>query len=202
MASRELLIDVPQDGESVLTPVRVLRAASGRWVTEPAPQDVPGDGLVSVYFVRNGELVSQAAQVAPDVDNGRHVWVIETLGTTTSLEKRKHYRVSCVGRGLWATLGLEGSCEVVDLSETGFGVCAASGRSLGQTLHAVLHHAGLAWEGDVVIRSLVRRGERVRYGVTVADDTSALSEQLPDVCSAVQREVLRSLLFDPLGEPR
>ena len=116
----------------------------------------------------------------------------ETLGDPASAEARETYRVSCYSADIVALLGDEGeSCEVLDVSETGFAVFCKADYQIGRTLQATLCYGGESIDGTVVIQSVRVMGTRIRYGVRAVDDkrpNAVLQTALSRINLAIQRE--------------
>ncbi len=122
---------------------------------------------------------------------------LETTGDPISAEKRECYRVSCYSADIEAQLGKDTEmCEVVNLSETGFGIFTEAEYTVGQTLQATLYYYGRHVLGTAVVQSYRAFGKKNRYGLRVVDDErpkATLKKDLDLIYLVVQREQLARL---------
>jgi len=184
--------------ERVLHPATVVRAGSDLYVAELAESQLSvAEGLdVFLFRERDRTFTQQHARIqSVDVENGKTHVSFKTTGEPVSAESRDCYRVSAIGTEISATFGPEEDCRVLDVSATGFSVCACQRYAIGSRVDAVLRFEGDLHRGTVVIQSArPMDAERLRYGVYCLDDkqpAAGLRAALPRINLAIQRQLLQ-----------
>ncbi len=88
------------------------------------------------------------------------------------------------------------TCEVLDVSATGFAIFSDAEYTVGQTLQVTLYHNGTPVLGTAVIESSAAFGKKNRYGLRAVDDErpkATLKKDLYRINLVVQREQLARL---------
>ncbi len=152
---------------------------------------------IVVFYNHRRKFVQQAAKVA-ELQQGEQELVlnIELVGEAVSAEGREHYRVSTISADLFARLGDEDLCPLVDISATGFAIIARSEHVLGETEHAVVEFIGETYEGKVCVQSVRELGRgRIRYGMRYLEEEAScgtLKTGLQKISLAVERTLLQN----------
>jgi hypothetical protein len=153
---------------------------------------------VLVFYEINHSFMQQPVRVLSvvgekqDDDGTRITLELETTGDPVPAETRECYRVSCYAADVKAQLGEDPeTCEVLDVSATGFAIVSGAEYSVGQTLQATLYHNGTPVQGKAVVQSYRAFGKQNRYGFRVVYDerpTATLKKDLSRINLVVQRE--------------
>ncbi len=105
--------------------------------------------------------------------------------------------MSCYSADVKAQLGEDPeTCEVLDVSATGFAIVSDAEYSVGQTLQATLYHNGTPVQGKAVVQSSRAFGKQNRYGFRAVHDErpkATLKKDLYRINLVVQREQLARL---------
>jgi hypothetical protein len=154
---------------------------------------------ILVYYELSRRFMQQPARVVSvaQAEENRISLELETTGDPVSAENRECYRVSCYAADISAKLGGDSeTCEVLDLSATGFAVFSKAEYQVGQSLEATLYHDGNPATGTVVVQSASEYGKQMRYGLRALDDErpdATLKQALNRVNLAIQREQVARL---------
>lgn len=158
----------------------------------------PGTSVL-VYCEVDGRFMQQAARiealnVGEDETMGPLVGFV-TTGNPVSAESRECYRTSTVMTDLTATVGDESSCQLVDVSATGFAVIAAAPYGVGSQVDVTIRYEGKVYAGRASVQSIKDFGpDKVRYGLHCLEcraQTGELTRGLKQISMNVQREQLR-----------
>lgn len=154
---------------------------------------------ILVYYEISRRFKQQPARVVSVTqEEENHISLeLETTGDPVSAENRECYRVSCYAADISAKLGdCSETCEVLDLSATGFAVFSTAEYQVGQSLEATLYYDGNPATGTVVVQSAREFGKQMRYGLRALDDDrpdATLKQALNRVNLAIQREQVARL---------
>jgi len=151
-----------------------------------------------VFYDINHSFMQQPVRVLSvvgekqDNDGTRITLELEATGDPVSADNRECYRVSCYAADVKAQLGEDPeTCEVLDVSATGFAIVSDAEYSVGQTLQVSLYHNGTPVQGKAVVQSHRASGKQNRYGFRAVDDerlTATLKKDLSRINLEVQRE--------------
>jgi PilZ domain len=148
-----------------------------------------------LHFETRRKFVQQAMKVVRTGPDDARSFVAQLHGEPVSAESRQAFRVSCLSANIRAVIAGENDCEVVDLSNTGFGFYGKATYELGQRVRVALAYGGKDHTGQGTIQSVRRMTAGVvRYGVHCADGAGDnLARSLPSISMQVQAEQLRRL---------
>jgi hypothetical protein len=186
-----------EDNTRVLCPATVTGVQDGLFVAslESTEHAFEPDQEVLIFFEHRREFVQQPARITTLAPTTSGLAVsFETTGQAISAESRQCYRVSTTLADLKATLADERSCDVRDVSITGFSAVGASEFRVGVTLPVKLHFENETFKGQAVVQSTRDLGDgRFRYGLYCAEKAGGgeLSRGLQQISMAVQRAQLR-----------
>lgn len=196
-----LFLHIPSGSpERVLRPAKVVGVKGGTYVAEVEdPELVLEAGQeVLVCYEKDRHFTQQPARVESVIDTEPSLVIsFLTTGQPVSAENRECYRVSTVMSDLFADLGPEKGCRLLNVSLTGFSVIAAGTYGIGEALDVKLHYEGETFAGKACIQSIkdLSRGRR-RFGLLGLFDRQSgrdLQNGLRRMTVNVQREQLRHL---------
>ncbi len=150
-----------------------------------------------VSVVEKGHPHRRILQEKRDDGETRISLELETTGDPIPAENRECYRVSCYSADVKVQLGEDPeTCEVLDVSATGFAIFSDAEYTVGQTLQATLYYYGKHALGTAVIESYTPFRKKNRYGLRAVDDArpkATLKKDLYRINLVVQREQLARL---------
>lgn len=148
-----------------------------------------------VFYSPKREFLQQPARIVETVEDDEGFLVgFETTGDAVSAESREHYRVGTAEVEIDASVGGEGTCDVQDLSATGFAAVAHNAYSLGASLDVEVRYEAQICRGSATVQSIRELGQGYRYGLVSKDaGGGAFQQGLGEISLAVQREKLRRL---------
>jgi hypothetical protein len=197
----DIYLRIPQESDQrILHPGTVQTIQDGIHTACFEEQDVaadPGDEVI-IYFERQGKFMQQAARVAAIAAvDAQPVIGFEFIGEAVSAESRECFRVCTLTAEVTATLDDKETCEVLDISSTGFAVLSTSERNLGAAVKVTMCHQDRQFNGSASIKSVRDLGGgKFRYGMHCVDNRAAgdnLENGLRTVSTAVQRQQLRRM---------
>lgn len=120
---------------------------------------------------------------------------IEVTGDMVSAESRECFRICTVLADMFACVGDDDRCPVLDISSTGFAVIATDRYQVGERIAASMNFDDIETEGDVCIQSVRELSDgRYRYGLHCASKGSGdMANKMPRISMAVQRRQLRRM---------
>jgi PilZ domain len=148
-----------------------------------------------LHFEARRKFVQQAMKVLRRDARDACTFVAQLHGEPVSAESRQTFRVSCLSANIRAVVASESGCEVVDLSNTGFGFYGKAAYEVGQRVRVTMAYGGKDHSGLGIIQSVRRMNAGVvRYGVHCTDGAGDnLARSLPSISMQVQAEQLRRL---------
>lgn len=177
---------------------------------EDSTATVAVGNVVSVHFEECHTFLRQMAEIEDVIDRefadfptdcsehssgcsvGRRIVVFRGFGERKLAENRDCYRVQTKQLNLFLEFGSVSDCEIVDMSQTGFGIVSPEVFSVGDLAKATLPGPDGLTTGIARIQSVRSQSvARFRYGVI------AIGSELRDACSWLtmqfQRRRLRRL---------
>src|SRR5262249_15202536 len=117
------------------------------------------------------------------------------LGEAVSAESRQCFRVCAALTSLKATVGKAPSCQVMDVSASGFSFVTDACFSVGESVAVSFCHDGRKFAGTGTVQSIsALEPGRVRYGVFCGGRRNGdLERGLNLVCASLQRAQMKRL---------
>jgi hypothetical protein len=197
-----LFMLIPNEAnERILLPGKVLEHDDQTVVAEFAePLTLAVGAEVNLYGDFRGRFYQQGAAVialrqaeppAPAVP----IVALRKVGEIAAADSRGSYRVSTAALNVYANIGEECSCRVLDISPEGFAAITTRDYPIGSTVRASLVCEGLACSGHARVQTLkVLPNGQHRYGFLAPDSkTSTMRKVLGHITATVQRIQLRRL---------
>ena len=163
---------------------------------EEARFTVMADQEIVVFFEQRRKFMQQAGRVI-EVQSGQTglTFAFETIGEAVSAEDREFYRTSAVSAEIDASIGVETSCRMVDVSATGFAYIGKKEHAIGATIDAMVSHEGKEFSGTMSVQSVRDLGILgIRHGVRYLEneaDAGTLRNGLQMISLKVEREMLQ-----------
>jgi hypothetical protein len=194
-----LFVRIPGESQQrILHPATLIEANDATFTAETEEDDLTFEAgqEILVYFEYRREFMQQTARIdaVMQSDDAKPVIGFQLLGDAVSAESRQCYRVSTALMNLFATLGADGQCPVLDVSFTGFSVLATGCYDEGEVVDAVLQFENEKFRGRARIQSITQMSPGVRYGLHCISDNKVggdLERGLRHIAMAVQHEQLR-----------
>lgn len=170
-----LLLIPSKSNHRVLHPGEVIESDSERVVCRFEEAIAPAEGSDVIAFgLMNGQFLQQAVRVIANVP-GINTCTIELLrtGEAVSAEQRQAYRVSVVTSDVYARIGKEQACPVIDISAEGFGAIASGDYKLGSSVPVSFTIDKLTIDTTVRVQTARTRPDGTcRYGFLVAEKSN------------------------------
>jgi len=175
--------------------VAATRASEGPGKEDPDLPRIEAGQPALLYFVWNQRFSQQPGRVSQVLaePEGLRLALMPT-GRLASAESRECFRVSAIHADLWASLGPNLRCEVVDISASGFSAYVPEPLPEGSLIELTLESGDESVSGVVRVQNLRKApGGRLRCGFHCVDDprrNQLLLRTLPRINMALQREQL------------
>jgi hypothetical protein len=200
-ADKNLFLSIPNESVlRILHPGTVVSVEHDIYTAELEEEDVPlEEGQeVFIYYEIDHTFMKQPARLETVTQGDPKTSIsFATSGAPVSAEDRDCYRVPTAFKGLTVTVDPEKSCDLLDVSGTGFAVTASEHYGIGELVEVALRFRSEAFSGRACLQSMKKLGEgRIRYGLYCVDQKIAagsLSRGLHAISLAIQREHLRAL---------
>jgi hypothetical protein len=184
-----------------LLPAKVTGVNNNVYTIELKKSDVAleAGGELLLFYDHDRKFVQQSARVETvESTIPSLVAAIVLVGEPVSAESRESSRVSLALAGLTAKFGTEESCQLNDVSITGFSLTALQRYKIGEHVPATLEFEGQSFSGASCIQSVRELGDgRIRYGVHCVNDEKfggfELQRGLRHIASTIQRQQMRRL---------
>lgn len=140
------------------------------------------------------ELPSPDQTVSMDLEaaSQRMVIVLEVQGNPETADNRACYRVRTTTSAIQIRFADRNDCDLMDISQTGFGIISDQQLAEGTVVQACLPGDGCEVTGAVRVQSVRQlRSGRFRYGVTCLEP--AAQKACVDLTMSLQRERLKRL---------
>ena len=189
---KDIFLQLPrEDGRRVLHRATLIGSSGDQHTLEPeAPLPLELNQGVFVYYERGRKFMQQVARVVEvPAPCGPSAIVVETTADPILSEGRECFRCPTVVEDISASIDDEQSCQVLDVSQTGFAITARLRLEIGMTPRASITYEGETITGKVAVQSVRQQGDKTRYGVRALEGD--LARELPRVTMAVQRAQLR-----------
>jgi hypothetical protein len=185
-----------ESGERILHSGKVIESDAETFVAEfeeplapPVGADVNAYGEVNGKFHQQGAAVTAIRRPLPNP-----VIAFKRVGKPVSAENRGSYRVCVATWGIYARIGPEDKCLVVDVSPEGFGVITQEPCKLGALVEVSLSYEGETITGRARCQTARLRSDgRGRYGFLSLEENRDMRKTLERITAAVQRMQLRRL---------
>ncbi len=184
------------DNKKVLHPGKVLEVTAERYVAEFEEALTPAvESDVNSFAENNGKFFQQGAVVAEvRVAGPKPVIAFRRNGEIVSAEQRQIFRVCTVATEIFAKIGNENKCAVVDTSPEGFAAVVKGTCSVGSVVPVLLNYEGQSVSGMARVQTAqVRPDGKTRYGFLVPKTSIDARKALRAVSGLIQRSQLRRL---------
>jgi hypothetical protein len=194
-AAMFLLIPNP-DNARILHAGKVIESSREGFVAEfeqsiapPVGSDVNAYAETRGKFFQQGAVVVEIRQALP-----RSVIVFSRAGEPVSAEQRQLYRVCVVTSDIFARIGDERNCSVVDVSPAGFAALTTKEHRIGSLLQVSLRAEEHAFSAKARLQTIKNTPDgRFRCGFLVPQSNAAARKTLQQLSTAAQRRQLRRL---------
>ena len=161
---------------------------------EIAPACVPLPGTeVPIAFQVRGRFFQQTAMVAVVRDGESFpVIALTMLGEPVSAEKRGTFRVSTIDSGITMRIEKEKTCQLADVSATGFAAICKCKYEVSKFVTVMLDYDAFTMTGAARIQTATPLdGGKTRYGFMVLPSRLEMRRTLEKLAFSEQRKQLR-----------
>jgi hypothetical protein len=169
-----VFLRLPSGAERELLPMRVLSVRSHALTAECEDCNVDASAGTEalMFFKDDGPFTRQRIRIdAVMPGEARTVIGFTTLGHPEIADSRRSHRVTAEAAGLFATIGSEERCLLLDVSIEGFAVISSATHRIGDLVAVILHYGNERFKGTACIQSAHALPDgRWRYGLQSVGD--------------------------------
>jgi len=194
---QNMFLLLPGDSEKrVLQPGKVIESSAPSFsIAFDEPIELPV-GLDTLAFCEvRGKFFQQGASLVEVREGGpASIYVFNRVGDPVSAEQRQTFRVSVAAAQIYAQLGKQKQCLVVDISPEGLAVIADAGLTLGSMQKISTSYEQNTILADARIQTIkILPSGKARYGLLIPSSDAVARKTLLKTSMDFQRRQLKRL---------
>ncbi len=190
------LLEPSGSDKRVLHPGKVIESSADAFAIVLAkPLNVAvGTEMLAFCDVRGKFFQQGAILIEIRADADKTVFAFNRSGEAISAENRQTFRVSVAIAEIYAQIGKQKKCHVVDFSPEGFGAIGSPGFDLGSLQKVSITYDQFSLSADARVQTIkVLPNGKVRYGFLVPKSNIAARITLQKLSASFQRTQLKRL---------